>query len=82
MDMTTATTCRTILEDDNASLLVLAVLASIQRECDTAIECPQLAFTSICRIGSLARQAVGLGGPGLAKIAAGAQTTTALAANV
>jgi hypothetical protein len=42
----------------NASIVILAALASIQRECEAALDCPEVSFTSICRIASLARQAL------------------------
>jgi hypothetical protein len=55
------------IPNDDTNLVILAVFTAIHHECETAIECPEIAFTSICRIASLARRAVRLGGPGLAK---------------
>jgi hypothetical protein len=43
---------------NNTRIVIMAALASIQRECETAIDCPEVSFTSICRIASLARQAL------------------------
>jgi hypothetical protein len=44
---------------NNTRIVVLAALASIQRECEAALDSPEVSFTSICRIASLARQALG-----------------------
>ncbi len=43
----------------NIQIVMLAALSSIQRECETAIDRPEVSFTSICRIASLARQIIG-----------------------
>lgn len=46
------------LSNKNSHVVMLAALACIQRECETALSHPEVSFTSICRIAALARQAV------------------------
>ena len=36
-----------------------AALARIQRECDHALNTPEVVFVTVCRISSVARQALG-----------------------
>jgi hypothetical protein len=46
------------LVNSNAKIVILAALASIQRECEGALDRPETSCTSIRRIASLACQAL------------------------
>lgn len=39
-----------------------AALACVQRECDVAFDVPEVAFSTLCRIASVARQTMPCGG--------------------